>query len=695
MTRRWTALILAGGVVVGIAATVLIAMVAGAGPYLLLGNTDPGAVIRVGTPLLRLIADIAGTLCVGSLIFASCFTRPQASGLLSPGGFAAVRDAARWAIVWVLAAVFLVVFDAADTSGQSLGDVLSPDHLFGLIGALEEAKAWLITAGFAVVLALFSRYALRWRSAVYLLPVAVLGLLPALTAGHSSSETGHDIATVAIMVHVPAAAVWIGVLVAVLRQVRRDRSALPAIAPRYARLALICWVVLAVSGMVDAVILATPNQLGESGYGLLVIVKALVFVAVGVVALVLRRKAIALVGGSRGERGWLRLAGGELVVLLGTVGLSVGLTHLPPPAFLGRAVTAQETLLGYDLSGPPTIVRLLTDWRLDAFFGPLAVLLVLGYLIGVARLRGRGGDWPLTRTLNWLAGCVVMLVASCSGLGRYATAQFSLHMANHMLLGMLVPALLVLGGPLTLLRRTLPASRLPASGRGGVLDLRGWLHAFSSSPALRVLTQPMVALVLFAGSPFLVYFTGIFDAAARFHWAHTAIAVYFLLVGLVFFWPIIGVDDPPRPLPNLARLGMLLAAMPFDSVFAAILLTTKTVVGNGAAGDNMYSSLALPWVHSLLADQHTAGLLALIIGEATLLIAIVALLVHWSSLDETRRGHRPARLPTRAGPAQPLSVNRRSRRLLHTTNSDDSAMAPPAINGLSRPNAASGSAATL
>ncbi|HEX4222736.1 MAG TPA: copper resistance protein CopD, partial [Pseudonocardiaceae bacterium] len=123
MTRRWTALLLAGGVVVGIAATVLISVIAGAGPYLLLGNTDPGALVRVGTPLLRVVADIAATLCVGSLIFAGCFTRPQSSGLLSPGGFAAVRDSARWAVVWLVAALLLVAFDTADTSGQSLSDV--------------------------------------------------------------------------------------------------------------------------------------------------------------------------------------------------------------------------------------------------------------------------------------------------------------------------------------------------------------------------------------------------------------------------------------------------------------------------------------------------------------------------------------------------------------------------------------------
>jgi len=629
VTRRWTALILAGGFLVGIAATVIISIAAGTGPYLTLGNSDPGAVVRIGTPLLRLVNDVAATLCVGSLAFAGFFTRPKSSGLLSAGGYAALRDASRWALVWVLAALLLVVFDTADTAGQSLGDVLSPAHLFGLIGALEETKAWLVTAVLAAVVAIVGRTALRWRSAVYLLPVAALGLLPALATGHSSSDAGHDIATVAIMVHVPVAAFWIGVLVALLRQVHRDRGALAAIAPRYARLALICWSLLAVSGIVDTLILASPNQWLSSGYGLLIIVKLGIFAILGVLALVLRRRALARLDTSTGRTGWLRLAAGELVVLLGTVGVSVGLTHLPPPAFLGRAVTAQETLIGYNLSGPPTVLRLLTDWRIDAFFGPLAVLLALGYLVGVLRLRRQGGDWPLGRTCAWLGGCVVLAIATCSGIGRYAEAQFSMHMANHMLVGMLVPALLVLGGPLTLLRRTLPPVRT-----SGALDPHAWLRAMGDSPLVRVLTQPMVALVLFVGSPFALYFSGLFDAAVRFHWAHLAISGYFLVIGLLFFWPTIGVDDAPRPLPNLARLGMLLAAMPFDTVFAAILLTTHQVVGNGNAGDNMYRSLGLPWVPDLLADQRLAGILALVIGEASLLVAVIALLVHWTGLDE-------------------------------------------------------------
>ena len=83
------------------------------------------------------------------------------------------------------------------------------------------------------------------------------------------------------------------------------------------------------------------------------------------------------------------------------------------------------------------------------------------YLLAVRRLHRRGDSWPPGRTVAWLAGCAMVLFATSSGLGRYAEAQFSIHMIAHMLLGMIAPILLVLGGPVTLALRV-----LPAAGRG-------------------------------------------------------------------------------------------------------------------------------------------------------------------------------------------------------------------------------------
>lgn len=618
---------LAAGAGLAAAVAAAVAVLAGAWPYTVLGNSDPGALVRIGTPLLRLVADGSATLCVGSLVFAACFTARQDTGGLSAVGYAAVRSAGRWAVLWFLAAAVMVPFTVANLSGQPLAGrpqvhIGSPTSQFELWTSLEQPVAWLVTAGAAPVVALACRTLLRWQPTVAVLGLAVFGVLPPLVTGHSSSDTGHDLGTAAILIHVPVAVVWVGVLVALLRPGWRRAVPLPQVMRRYRWLALACWLILAASGLVDAWVLVPAGQLLSTGYGRLLLVKIGLVAAVGLLGWWLRRRA-SVPGASAA-----RLVVGEFVVLAATLGASVGLDHLVPPSFIGHPVTPDQTLLGYNLAGPPTLLRLVADWRIEVLFGSLAVALAVPYLLGVRRLRRQGRRWPAGRTAVWLAGCVVLLIATCSGIGRYASAMFSVHMAAHMLIGMLVPLLLALGGPLTLVREALP----PAEP-GGLAGPREWLGTLGNSPLLRLLTHPIVALGIFAGAPFLLYFTSLFDAAARFHWAHIAVNACFLVIGYLFAWAAVGVDPPPRPMPNLARLGMLLAAMPFDIVFGAMVMTTGRVIGNGPAGANMYSALALPWVPSLLADQHLAGGIALAIGEVTLLAAMAALLLRWNRID--------------------------------------------------------------
>ena len=128
------------------------------------------------------------------------------------------------------------------------------------------------------------------------------------------------------------------------------------------------------------------------------------------------------------------------------------------------------------------------------------------------RLRRRGDAWPVGRTAAWLLGCLVLLFATSSGVGRYMPAMFSMHMAAHMLLSMLTPILLVLGAPVTLALRA-----LPAAGRGDAPGPREWLLAALHSRLSRVLTNPFVATILFVAGFYGLYFGGIFDAAVDSH----------------------------------------------------------------------------------------------------------------------------------------------------------------------------------
>ena len=204
--------------------------------------------------------------------------------------------------------------------------------------------------------------------------------------------------------------------------------------------------------------------------------------------------------------------------------------------------------IGYDLAGPPTVARVLFDWRFDLIFGTAAIVFAVVYLpecdgYGAAATPGRPAGHS-----RWLCGCAMLLIATSSGLGRYMPAMFCMHMIAHMLLSMLVPILLVLGAPMTLALRA-----LPAAGRGDPPGPREWLLAALHSRFSRFFTNPIVATVMFVAGFYGLYFSGLFDAAVDKHGAHVAMNVHFLLSGYLFYWVVIGIDPTPRPIPPSAR----------------------------------------------------------------------------------------------------------------------------------------------
>ncbi|ASW53419.1 hypothetical protein CIK06_03290 [Plantactinospora sp. KBS50] len=611
--RRWSRLAL-GCAALAAAVVAVVSVVAGAFPYAVLGTGDPGTLVRVAAPLLRLTVDAAATVCTGALVFAAFFTRPQPSGLVSPPAFAALQTATRAAAAWAAAALLLWPVDAAATAGVPLRRVLTVHGLAVTTEALTGPKAWLATAAAAGALAILARRTLRWRTTFTLSAVAVLATLPIITAGHSASDTNHDIATAAIAIHIPAAVVWLGTLLALLRTrgLAGDR---PAALRRYGRLSAGCWCLVAFSGLVDAAVLAPGASPVTTGYGALLLLKVALLAGLGWVVLRTRRRLLA------GDPAPRRLLATELAVLALAFGFSVALTNLPAPKFIDAVVSGHQTLLGYDLTAPPTALRLIADWRVEVIFAPLCLLLAAAYLRGVRRLDR---PWPPGRTVAWLAGCAVLMVTTSSGIGRYAPAMFSVETVAHMLIGMLAPLLLALGAPLTLADAALRPA--PPDGLPGP---REWLSAGRESVSVRTLTQPVVATVVFVATPFLLYFTAAYDLAIRYHWAHLAMDVFFLAVGYLFAWTVTGLDPTPAPAPSLLRLGVLLVAMPFDVVFGAAILASGHIIGDGSASGNMYRALDLPWVPSLADDQRLGGFLALVTSELIMFAMLAVVLIRW------------------------------------------------------------------
>jgi cytochrome c oxidase assembly factor CtaG len=413
-----------------------------------------------------------------------------------------------------------------------------------------------------------------------------------------------------------------------------DRAAALATAvPRYSRTALVCWLVVGITGVVNALVRVAPADLFTTSYGALVVGKAVALGVLGGLGFAHRRRTVG--PAAAGDTGALvRWGAVEVVVMLATVGLAVALGRSAPPETDAPPPSRTEVLIGYDLTAPPTALRLAFDWRFNLLFGTAAIALAVLYVVGVRRLRRRGDAWPVGRTVAWFCGCAALLIGTSSGIGRYGPAMFSVHMGQHMILSMLVPILLVLGGPVTLALRA-----LPVAGRSRPPGPREWLLAAVHSPPARILTHPLVTVPLFVGSYYALYFSGLFAAALPEHAAHVFMNAHFLLTGLLFFWPIVGIDPAPRRLPPAARMGVLFTSVPFHAFFGVALMSSDTVIGDG-----FYRSLALPWVPDPLRDQQLGGGLAWASGEIPLLLVVIVLLVQWSRHDErsARRDDRRA-----------------------------------------------------
>ncbi|WP_407685789.1 cytochrome c oxidase assembly protein [Mycobacterium sp. HUMS_1102779] len=609
------------------------------------GLPDPGPATTLGLPFVRAAGEVATVLAVGSFLFAAFLVPPQKSGVLDAGGYRALRTGTWASGVWAVCAALLVPLTISDVSGQPLSERLNPLTLWSSAGLVTTASAWRWTAILAALVTLASVSVLRWSWTAPLLGASLLTLIPLALTGHSSAGGSHDLATNSLLIHLVAAGLWAGGLLALLAHALRGGDHLGLAARRFSAIALWCWMAMGVSGVMNALVRLLPSDLLTTSYGRLVVGKFLALCLLGVLGWRQRRSGVAALRDDasppHARRALIRLALMEAAVFGLTFGIAVGLGRTPPPPPPIRLPSPAEAEVGYNFDGPPTTARVLFDWRFDLIFGTAAIVFAAVYVAAVVRLRRRGDRWPAGRTLAWLLGCLTLLFMTSSGVGRYMPAMFSMHMVAHMGLSMLVPILLVLGAPVSLALRA-----LPAAGRDDPPGVREWLLAALHSRCSRFLTNPVVATVLFVAGFYGLYFSSLFDTAVSSHAGHLAMNVHFLLSGYLFYWIVIGVDPTPRPIPPLAKVGVVFALLPLHAFFGVVLMGTRRVLGA-----DYYRSLGLGWHTDLFGDQRLGGAIAWAAGEGPLVIVMLALLIQWARSDDrmARRLDRAAERDDDAG----------------------------------------------
>jgi putative membrane protein len=300
---------------------------------------------------------------------------------------------------------------------------------------------------------------------------------------------------------------------------------------------------------------------------------------------------------------------------------------------------------GMHMDLPPfTVGRGLAFSSGDPFF-LIGCVVVLGlYLWAVLRLRMRGDAWPVGRVLAFTAGVLTVGLAMCTRLNDYGMVMFSVHMVQHMILSMLSPILLLLGAPVTLALRT-----LPSAGRGRI-GPRELLVKLLHSRFMRVITHPAFTIPLFIASLYGLYFTSLFDTLMDTRAGHIAMMLHFLGVGLVFFWPIMGVDPGPHRSGYVMRMLELFAGMPFHAFFGiALMMASQPMVKTFL---HPAASLGI----DPLDDQTAAGGIAWAFSEIPSVLVLVALLFQWYT-SEKRQARRTDRAADRDGDSELVAYN--------------------------------------
>jgi putative membrane protein len=255
-------------------------------------------------------------------------------------------------------------------------------------------------------------------------------------------------------------------------------------------------------------------------------------------------------------------------------------------------------------------------------FEPSVVIVLLGaatlYAWGIHRLAGKGRPWPRSRSIPFFVGLLTIAFALLSGL---AAPQFSFtcHAVEDVLVGMVAPILLCLGAPITL---TMESGRRRTRTRT--------LNVLNSRVA-KIVGNPTSLWVLYGGSFFVFYLTGLYRETTRHPWGGELVHLEFIVVGFLFFLPVVGTDPAPSRPAFGGRLIDVFLALPIFTILGMCVISEQKPLAAGMAIGDMQTGGGIVW---------TAGTFVGILGAALVLY-------RWMKSEEREAIRRDSELDAR------------------------------------------------
>jgi cytochrome c oxidase assembly factor CtaG len=294
-------------------------------------------------------------------------------------------------------------------------------------------------------------------------------------------------------------------------------------------------------------------------------------------------------------------------------------------AVVGFGVSVPQVVAAHGVvaEGPPTAANLLFGWTFEpAVVIPLlAAALAWRYAVRRVNAQHPANPVPRIRSLTFYGALFAIAVALSSGIDRYDTVLFSVHMVQHLLLTLVAAPLFALSAPITLLLRlSSPATR------------RRWILPVLHSRAVRVLSFPVVSWLVFAAVMWGSHFSPLFDRALEDPLVHDLEHLGYLVAGVLFWWPAIGSDPSPWRMSHPVRVMYVFLQMPQNTFLAVAILNASQPLYPH------YATLVRSWGPSPLIDQQIAAGIMWLFGDLGFLAAILGLVVAWMRHEERETG---------------------------------------------------------
>lgn len=571
------------------------------------------------------IFDLANTLLpvlvVGCLV-SLAFLLPERDGFIQPVAARTRKVLLLSSALWFVSSIGNFLSTLAEIFAADISQVLRFNVIRSFATQVTLGKLLAYQILVALLVLILNRYLRKNGGAFWLLILTFSGLLAPLFQSHSSSQGGHGLAIGSLIIHVIGLSIWIGSVFALQISQQEIKGFMFS---RVSTIALWSSIAVVLSGAANAWTRLRFSQDWSSTYGALVISKAgLTAILIGLAAQI--RKSISI----------SKLLAFEFAVMTLVLGIGALLNRFTPEETGAAEFDRVRDLVGISMPEAPNLNRIIFGYEANGLILGVLIFGTALYIRGVVALSRRGDKWPVGRTISFAIGISLLDYATSGGIGLYAHFSFQYHMIAHMVLSMIAPIAIVLSAPITLALRTLPIGR-----EKGERGLRGALLAALHAKPTAIWTHPVVALAIFDGSLFALYFTPLFGNLMTGHFGHMIMDFHFIGAGLLFFHVIVGIDPNPRKVHHLVRVVMLLAAMSIHAFFSVALMSANDLIDGG-----YFALLNRPWATDLLSDQKAGAAIGWAMGEIPIVVALIATFVQWSRSDarEAKRADRRSKV---------------------------------------------------